>query len=82
MENTIRKKKIELHFEEILEGRTFEQIRGFYQRIIGYLIPSMILYNKNYNYEGFDFYMGDIPIITKIKEEFNLKLNLIEIGLQ
>jgi hypothetical protein len=73
-----RKKEIELHFKKILKGaKTFEQIREYYQTMIGYLIPNIISHTGHYNYVGFDFYMGDMPIIGQINEEFNVKLKIL-----
>ena len=78
MELQSRKEEIELHFKKILKGaKTFEQIREFYRRIIGYLITEIISATGYYRYEGFNFYWDDMPIIGQINDEFNLKLKIL-----
>ena len=76
----LRKQEIENHFENILKkAKTYEQINGFYRRIVLGLIPLMLInfYWKDYNYEGFTFNLTDLHLISLIFQKHHDKVKIV-----
>ena len=75
----MRKEDIKSHFETILKkAKTSEQINEFYDRIVDYLIMTILKEKSEYNYEGFNFWEDDIPLIYLILKEHNLKRKILK----
>ena len=75
----IRKKEIELHFEKIIKNaKNSKQVWAFYNRIVGWMIPEIIMNSGKYEYEGVILTFTDLPIIKDIHDRYRTKYCMLQ----